>query len=424
MTSDIESVLEKLFSLQRLGIKVGLEHTEDLLCKIGEPHKKLKCIHIAGTNGKGSTCAIINKILIEHGLVVGLYTSPHLIKFNERIQINDKKISNKDIAKFMSDNASHIKKIKTTFFETTTAMAFDYFHKKSVDIAIIETGLGGRLDSTNVISPLVCGITSISLDHMDILGNTIEKISKEKSGIIKNNTPVVTFEQSNSIIEIISRNADSKNAPLTIIKKKDIDIIKIDRCSSQFRYKNYEINLPLKGEHQILNCVLGINIAEETLDYMNPNNVKKAINKSCWPGRMERLSDKELYYDVAHNYDGIKSMIETVNKNHPKKKLIGLFCIKRDKNIISICNLLKKNFYEIIICQDKQKHLLSVEKLSKIMKDQKINNLSVDSVKEGLDIIKNINQKEFTGLIFGSHYIAEEVYYECRKDFDTNYNLM
>ena len=424
MISDIELVLKKLFSLQRLGIKVGLEHTEELLSKIGEPHKKLKCIHIAGTNGKGSTCAIINKILIEHGLVVGLYTSPHLVRFNERIQINGEKIADEDIAKFMIENANHIKKIKTTFFETTTAMAFDYFYKKSVDIAIIETGLGGRLDSTNVIFPLVCGITSISLDHMDILGNTIEKISKEKSGIIKNNIPIVTFEQSNSIIEIISEKAKSKNAQMTIIKNEDIDLIKIDRYNSQFRYKNYKISLPLKGEHQVINCALAINIAEKILDKINPHNVKKAINKTYWPGRMEKLSDKNIYYDVAHNYDGIKSMIKSVNIYHPRKKLVGLFCVKADKNIVSICSLLKKYFYKIIICQDKQKYLLSINKLSKIMKDQKINYLSVGSVEEGLNIIDSMDQEEFVGLVFGSHYISEEVYYGYGKHFDTNYNLM
>ena len=424
MISDIELVLKKLFSLQRLGIKVGLEHTEELLSKIGEPHKKLKCIHIAGTNGKGSTCAIINKILIEHGLVVGLYTSPHLVRFNERIQINGVKISDEYIAKFMMENSHHIKKIKTTFFETTTAMALDYFYKKSVDIAIIETGLGGRLDSTNVIFPLVCGITSISLDHMDILGNTIEKISKEKSGIIKNNIPIVTFEQSNSIIEIISEKAKSKNAQMTIIKNEDIDLIKIDRYNSQFRYKNYKISLPLKGEYQVINCALAINIAEKILDKINPHNVKKAINKTYWPGRMEKLSDKNIYYDVAHNYDGIKSMIKSVNIYHPRKKLVGLFCVKADKNIVSICSLLKKYFYKIIICQDKQKYLLSINKLSKIMKDQKINYLSVGSVEEGLNIIDSMDQEEFVGLVFGSHYISEEVYYGYGKHFDTNYNLM
>ena len=250
MISNIKLVLDELFSLQRLGIKVGLEQTEKFLYKIGNPHKQIKCIHIAGTNGKGSTCAILNKILIEHGLIVGLYTSPHLVRFNERIQINGEQISDSAISEFMDENSAHIKKLKTTFFETTTAMAFDYFTKKSVDIAIIETGLGGRLDSTNVISPLICGISSISFDHMEILGNNIEKISKEKAGIIKDNTPIVTFEQSEPIIRIIKETAEIRNAPLTIIKNKDVDIIKINNHGSLFRYKKQKLKLPIIEKHQ------------------------------------------------------------------------------------------------------------------------------------------------------------------------------
>ena len=422
MISNIELVLDELFSLQRLGIKVGLEHTEKLLYKIGNPHKQLRCIHIAGTNGKGSTCAIITNILIEHGLSVGLYTSPHLVRFNERIKINGEQISDIAISKFMKKNTDHIKNIKTTFFETTTAMAFDYFIKESVDIAVIETGLGGRLDSTNVISPSVCGISSISLDHMEILGDSIEKISKEKAGIIKDRTPIITFEQSDHIMRVIKETAAMKNAPLTIIKNKDIDINTINNSGSSFRYKKYKIDLPLKGKHQILNCLLAIRVAESILDRINLDKMYNAINNSYWPGRMEKLSDKNIYYDVAHNYDGIKAMIETAMTHHPQKSLLGLFCIKGDKNISSICNLLREKFYKIIICQDKGRYLLNVKKLSKIMNDQKINHLLVSSVKDGLEIMNNINQEKFIGLIFGSHYIAEEVYSEYGKHFDTTYN--
>ena len=166
MAFSIDTILEELYSLQRLGIKVGLEHTVQLLEEIGNPHKKLRLVHVAGTNGKGSTCSILTKILIDHGLKIGLYTSPHLKKFNERIKINDCQISDKYIATFFTKNRGKINKIKATFFETTTVMALNYFNDQGVDYAIIETGLGGRLDSTNVIIPKVCGITSISLDHM------------------------------------------------------------------------------------------------------------------------------------------------------------------------------------------------------------------------------------------------------------------
>ena len=412
MSSNIKLILEDLFALQRLGIKVGLEHTEGLLNSIGSPHEKLKCIHIAGTNGKGSTCAIVNRILVEAGLTVGLYTSPHLVNFNERIQVNNNKISDHDIALFMKTNMVHIKKNNTTFFETTTAMAFDYFHKKSVDIAVIETGLGGRLDSTNVISPLVCGITSISLDHSDILGDTIEKISKEKAGIIKEDTPVYIFEQSKNIIEIIKKKSDDCSAPLTVINNHDIDISKSDNEGSVFNYKSYNIKLPLIGEHQIQNCVLAIEIAEFILRSTNGEILNRALSKLFWAGRMEKLSGENIYYDVAHNYDGIKALIKTIEKIHPGCEIVGLFCIKAEKNFELICELLKKYFIKIIICQDKEKYLLNVEDLSEEFKKQKINYSKAKSVKQGLKILTNEKMGDYVRIIFGSHYIAKEVYSE------------
>ena len=412
MSSNIKSILEDLFALQRLGIKVGLEHTEELLNAIGNPHLNLNCIHIAGTNGKGSTCAIINRILIESGLTVGLYTSPHLVNFNERIQVNDQEISDHDIAQFMKENRNHIEKIKTTFFETTTAMAFDYFHKKSVDIAIIETGLGGRLDSTNVVSPLVCGITSISLDHSEILGDTIEEIAKEKAGIIKNNIPVYMFEQNKNIIKIIIKKSVKNNSPLSLIKSRDLEILTTNDLGSVFKYKDFKIKLPLIGVHQIKNCILAIDIAEFFLKGLSEKILNKSISKLSWPGRMEKLSKKNIYYDVAHNYDGIKSLINTVKKIHPKEKIVGLFCIKAEKNIELICDLLRKNFTKVIICQDKKKYLLSVKALSEIFMKEKINFSEEKSVKNGIKILNKINIGENVGLIFGSHYIAKEVYSE------------
>tara|TARA_Y100000591_G_scaffold331743_1_gene366621 strand:+ start:2238 stop:3479 length:1242 start_codon:yes stop_codon:yes gene_type:complete len=412
MSFNIKFILQDLFALQRLGIKVGLEHTEELLNAIGNPHTNLNCIHIAGTNGKGSTCAIINRILIESGLTVGLYTSPHLVNFNERIQVNNQEISDYDIAQFINENRNYIKKINTTFFETTTAMAFDYFHKKSVDIAIIETGLGGRLDSTNVISPTVCGITSISLDHSDILGNTIEKISQEKAGIIKKNIPVYIFEQNESIIDIIKTKSAKENAPLSIIKNNVIDISITNVSGSVFKYKDFNIKLPLIGSHQIQNCVLAVDIAEFVLKRLNTKLINRAISKLSWAGRMEKLSEENIYYDVAHNYDGIKALINTVEKIHPDSKIVGLFCIKAEKNIKIICELIKKYFTKIIICQDKEKYLLSVKDLSQIFKKEKINFSEAKSVKAGIKTLTNENMGDYVRLIFGSHYIAKEVYSE------------
>ena len=412
MSSNIKFILKDLFALQRLGIKVGLEHTEKLLNKLGNPHLKLNCIHIAGTNGKGSTCAIINRILSETGLKVGLYTSPHLVNFNERIQVNNQGISDHDIAQFMQENWGYINKIKTTFFETTTAMAFDYFHKKSVDIAIIETGLGGRLDSTNVISPVVCGITSISLDHSEILGDTIEKIAKEKAGIIKNNIPIYTYEQNKSIIEIIKQISVKNNAPYFITRTNDIKLLATHSLGSIFKYRGWEIKLPLIGDHQIKNCVLAIDIAEFVLKGLSEKILNESISKVSWPGRLEKLSKKNIYYDVAHNYDGIKSLVNTIKKIHPGKEIVGLFCIKAEKNIEPICDLLRKNFTKVIICQDKGEYLLSIESLLELFNKEKINFTEAKSVKAGIKILTNKDMGDYVKLIFGSHYIAKEVYSE------------
>ena len=196
---DFDSRLDYLYNLKRLGIKVGLEHTIALLKRCGDPQLQFKSIHIAGTNGKGSTCAIVNSILMEAGLKVGLYTSPHLIRFNERIRINGIQIDDDDIVEFVDSYQSDIDEIKSTFFETTSAMAFKYFSDKKVDVAVVETGLGGRLDSTNVLSPDLTVITPISIDHREILGEDILMIGKEKGGIIKKGVPLVLAPQKEKV---------------------------------------------------------------------------------------------------------------------------------------------------------------------------------------------------------------------------------
>ena len=295
MASSINTILEELYSLQRLGIKVGLEHTVQLLDQIGNPHKKLRLIHVAGTNGKGSTCSILTKILIDHGLKVGLYTSPHLKKFNERIQINNCQISDEYITTFFNENKTKINEIEATFFETTTALAFNYFKDQVVDYAVIETGLGGRLDSTNVIIPKVCGITSISLDHTEILGDTVEKIAVEKAGIIKEGVPTFTFEQKPSVLEILRKEADKKNSNLDITAESEIDVIKSGEDGTFFNYSGLEFELHLIGDHQVKNCVLAINIAKKLLgSSFDISTVKKSVKTIKWPGRLEKIKNKNI----------------------------------------------------------------------------------------------------------------------------------
>ena len=422
MASSINTILEELYSLQRLGIKVGLEHTVQLLDQIGNPHKKLRLIHVAGTNGKGSTCSILTKILIDHGLKVGLYTSPHLKKFNERIQINNCQISDEYIANFFNKNRATINEIKATFFETTTAMAFNYFKDQVVDYAVIETGLGGRLDSTNVIIPKVCGITSISLDHTEILGDTVEKIAVEKAGIIKEGVPTFTFEQKPSVLEILKKEADKKNSNLDITAESEIDVTKSGEDGTLFNYSGLEFELHLIGDHQVKNCVLAINIAKKLLgSSFDISTVKKSVKTIKWPGRLEKIKNKNMYYDVAHNVEGIRAMIKTISNSHADKKVVGLFSLKSDKNIKPICNVIKNNFETIILCHDKSGYLSKATVLEKILNENNIKCFCVSSVKKGVEALEKYND-DYVKIIFGSHYIAKEVYTATGKHFDTTNN--
>ncbi len=422
MTFSIGTILEELYSLQRLGIKVGLDHTVQLLNEIGNPHNKLRLVHIAGTNGKGSTCSMLAKILIDHGFKVGLYTSPHLKKFNERIQINGCQVPDEYIATFFNDNRSKINEIEATFFETTTAMAFKYFEDQVVDYAIIETGLGGRLDSTNVIIPEVCGITSISFDHTEILGDTIEEIALEKAGIIKQGVPTLTIQQKTSVLEVLIKEANKKNSKLDIITDSEIDIIKSDETATFFKYYDLELQLPLIGDHQVKNCVLAINIAKRLLGGLfDSAKVNNSIKTTKWSGRLEQIRNNNLYYDVAHNFDGIRAMIKTISNAYHNKKIIGLFSLKSDKNIDAICKIIKDNFEMTILCHDKSGYLLKNKILEKIFKKNDVECIIVPSVKKGIDALREYDNG-YVKIIFGSHYIANEVYTAVGKHFDTTNN--
>ena len=248
---------------------MGLEHTLSLLDFLNNPQEGIKTIHIAGTNGKGSTGATIYSILREYGYKVGLYTSPHLIKFNERIRINGRFISDEEIMSFMRYVQPSINEIKSTFFEVTTAMAFNHFNEKNVDIAIIETGLGGRLDSTNVVNPVLTVMTPISFDHIDILGDTIEKIAAEKAGIVKDRVPLITAKQLEEVFNILKRKANGKKA--TIDTPSDPIDIKLGLNGTGFKLGGRIFLTSLIGNHQAervetVEMERGIQIAEWFLD--------------------------------------------------------------------------------------------------------------------------------------------------------------
>lgn len=413
---DFSTLLKSLFNLQRLGIKLGLEHTFHLLDFIGNPQDDLTMIHVAGTNGKGSTCAMIASILHASGKNIGLYTSPHLIKFNERIRINGFPIPDKQIITFMKKVGPFVQENESTFFETTTAMAFDYFKEQKVDVAVIETGLGGRLDSTNVIKPKVTVISHISMDHMDILGKDIGKIANEKAGIIKNDVPLIIAKQIPKVKNILLKKAKDKRAPVTELGP--ISNISATTSGTNFQYEDDQYITSLIGEHQALNAALAIECINQFEPGLQNQIIHYGLRKVRWPARIQQLDDS-LYYDVAHNEAGLAFLLKTIRSMYPDVPIIGLFCLKGDKEFNSLTKNLSGQFSKLFVTTDQNRLLLSSEKLSEKLMFFGIKNEPVDSVSSGINKLKALIKDAGVGVIFGSHYIAEEVFTEFEISFDS-----
>jgi len=394
-----------------LGIKEGLDHTLDLLMSCGNPHHQLRTIHIAGTNGKGSTSSMLASILRSAGYRVGLYTSPHLIKFNERITINEQLISDDEIILFLDKYHGEIDRIQSTFFETTTVMALNYFYQKKVDIAIIEVGLGGRLDSTNVISPQITAITPISLDHQHILGNDILKIAKEKSGIIKRNTPLVLSNQDQEVHSCIHNIAEKMNS--SVIDIGNISDINLTSSGTEFKSKWGKFNSPLIGYHQSQNSTTAIAIAKTFDSKINKQTIQDGLNQTKWKGRLQKISNNlPIYYDVAHNAKGINVTIESIVSIYNSLPHI-VISIKGDKDIELISNALIDQYKSLVITGSNQLDLMSANQLFKYFKKNSnhMNIQMVDPLENSFDIlIDRVKSSHNPGIIMGSHYLAKAVF--------------
>jgi len=321
--------------LGRFGIQLGLERVIQLLELMGNPHKNLKYIHVAGTNGKGSTVAFLVSILSCSGYRVGAYTSPHLIRFNERIAINDEQISDEDVAELTSQISEIIESscLKITYFEAATALAFAYFAQQKVDIVVLEVGLGGRLDATNVIIPLVSVITNISLEHTTILGNTVELIAREKAGIIKQEVPVVCGVMDERAVDTIQQVAQQNHAPLHLVAKE----IKIEGNTIKTIHNTYApIQLALAGYHQMQNAACAILAAEVLASRwgrINYKSIPHTLNNTHWPGRLQIVRQKPLIVvDGAHNPAGTKVLRKAIEDYFDYSQLILVLGILDDKD--------------------------------------------------------------------------------------------
>jgi len=409
----INSTLEYLYQLHNRGIKLGLENINKILHECDNPHNEFKSIHLAGTNGKGSTASIIAKILQNTGLKVGLYTSPHLINFNERIRINGHPISNNEIINFTKKHRNFFEKHSITFFEATTALAFDYFRKNNVDIAVVETGLGGRLDSTNVLSPIHTIITEIDFDHTHLLGDSVEDITAEKCGIIKNSVPNTTINTKGNIVRVIEKFSKKQNTETNYIDKNNITVLDHKKSSLHLKFNATSYFLPQAGSFQAENAILAIEAIKNEFKDITDIQIQKGLDQWFWPGRMQQMKE-DIFYDVAHNSSGVNILTSDLLNIYNKKPL-GLVVMKNDKIRPEIISLFENAFEKLIISTIPSKDILSkddIKEQTSLNHYQFIENLN--------DALEFFEKKRFNGpkVIFGSHYIAKYVYRFFDFSFD------
>ncbi|OFY87107.1 MAG: dihydrofolate synthase [Bacteroidetes bacterium RIFCSPLOWO2_12_FULL_35_15] len=427
-----QQTLDYLYSqlpmFQRIGsaaYKADLDNTIAICKLLGNPENKFRSIHVAGTNGKGSTSHMLASVLQSGGLKVGLYTSPHLKDFRERIKINGEMISQQNVVDFVEKYKTDFEKIQPSFFEMTVGLAFDFFADQKVDIAVIEVGLGGRLDSTNIIRPAVSIITNISLDHTGLLGNSLEKIAIEKAGIIKSGIPIVIGETQVEIKNIFVQIAKEKNAPIFFADerykaipmhhKKNDKLMLSSNIEKEgvLKFENFESELlGLYQQKNIPTVLCAIDILNQIGFFLSEKNIregiKNVIKQTGLLGRWQILSDKPLVIaDTGHNESGIKEVLTQI-ANTPHRHLHFVLGMVNDKDISTILNLLPKkaSYY---FCKASIPRALDANELAGQAKSAGLTGNTYGSVLNALEAAKAAALEDDLVFVGGSTFTVAEV---------------
>lgn len=429
-----KEAMEYIKYAQSLGSVLGLETMNHLMEGLGNPHNKLKFVHVAGTNGKGSTAAFIASILAVSNYSVGRYISPSVLEYEEKIQIshgyasmntiNTWYIGKEDITKYMS----HIKDVcedmvskglnHPTLFEIETAMAFLYFVEQNCDIVVLEVGLGGRLDATNVIKTVECSvITSISMDHMGFLGDTLEAIAKEKAGIIKLNVPVVSYEQKVEVSNVLKTISAKRNANYTEAFFSNIVIKNQDINGTTFDYLEFQdLHISLLGLNQVYNCVVAIHAIMELRKYgydIWDDSIHAGIHLTKWRGRFEIIKTNPYFIvDGAHNEDAAKVLSENIKTYFADKKLIYIMGVLGDKDYYSILEYTGRLAHTIITITPNNERGLNSEILATVASDYCSNIINASNVSTAITRAYDIAGKDDIIITFGSLSFLGEVYTE------------
>ncbi len=404
--------------------KPGLQNTYALMEHLGNPHNTFKTIHIAGTNGKGSVSHLIAASLQAAGLKTGLYTSPHLVDFRERIRINGQMIPEDEVIRFVNDNKEALEQIQPSFFETTMAMAFHYFAKEKVDIAVIETGLGGRLDSTNIITPLLSVITNIGLDHTEFLGNTKPLIANEKAGIIKPNIPCVIGETDNETAPVFINKARECGILGQGLETDDCRLWFADQCEYLRRQRHRHITqCQLKGLYQEKNCQTAyvalqalrktsLHNNESLFNNLTLNTIAQAFTSVCTMtglrGRWETLQEQPLIIcDTGHNSHGIRYVAQQLNQwleQNPQQQLHIVFGMVDDKDVDTVMTLLPANA-QYYFTQAQTHRAIPAQRLAQLWHRPA---RTADTVQEAIQTAQQTADKEDMIFIGGSNYVVGE----------------
>ena len=392
-----------------------------LMEKLGNPHKNLKVIHIAGTNGKGSLCEMITNVLIKSNFKVGKFISPHLIKYNERISVNNVNISDKEMEEIIKELEPIIEEYnqkydtKITLFELETTMAMLYFYRNNCDFVVLEVGLGGIYDCTNIVDPIVSAINSIGYDHMHILGNSLEEIAKQKAGIIKENSNTVFVKQEDTVNNVIKYTCSQKNNNLHLINKEEITNYSYDNDFQKFDYKEYKnIQINLKGKAQIYNAAITleiINILKEKYSISN-EDIRTGLKTVVHKARFEKINDNPtIIYDGGHNVPAIINLKDTIDMYYKNNKKVYIISILKTKDYKGVLAELINNKEDIFIFTDgnnTDKYVSKEELYEEANKLSISNNLFKMTLEEAI----KTSMKEYKNhviFIIGTLYIYRDV---------------
>lgn len=420
----LDYMFNALPMFQRIGaaaFKKDLSNTLKLCYHLNNPERSLKTIHVGGTNGKGSTSHLLASILMQAGYKVGLYTSPHLKSFTERVKVNGREIPEDAVVSFVTNNKDFLDELKPSFFEMTVGLAFWYFADEEVDIAVIEVGMGGRLDSTNVIEPVLSIITNIGYDHMQFLGDTLPQIAGEKAGIIKNNSPIIISHSQPEVKTVFEKKAKEKSTDLYFAD----EFFKVKKLDDQLGFSNYlveakgletyKLPLQLMGDYQVKNipgvlCAVtvlrekGWTISHDAI----VNGCSRVIDTTGLKGRWQKLGEQPLMLcDTGHNEDGIRLILQQLTR-YSYQELWLVLGMVNDKDIRKVLNLFPQDA-KFIFCEAKIPRAMPAKELGKLAETLGVFGEIIPDVNEAIDFAKKNADKE--GLIFigGSTFVVAEI---------------